>query len=183
MSNIYKYIIYILLSIFCKIYAEEIIFESNNINNFENVINEKSQNEENLILRFKEKYYDMSNLSFERINLLINSNITFLGGYSDKTVFDFKNSYNGMMNITYSNKTNIIVKFENIIFKNSGQYINQDDFMLSVNFYSDENYLKFENCTFIDNQYTLFKINMIYKNENNNISNSDYFITFINSNF
>jgi len=180
MSNIYKYIVYILLSILCKINAKEVIIESKDINNIENVINIESQKEENLILKFNEKYYDMSNLPSKGINLFITSNITF-SGYSEEIIFDFKNENNGIMNITYLenkwNNTNI-VKFENIIFKNFGQECKEKKYMFIIDSDTDMNYLKFENCTFIDNKHTLFKLNV--SNYDDTFLNSDYFITFDN---
>jgi len=185
MSNIYKFILYIFLIILYEINAKEVIIEieSKNINNFENVINENSENEENLVLKFKEKYYDMSNLPSERIDIFITLNVTFLG-CSDGTIFDFKKNNNGMMNITYSNNNSNIVKFKNIIFKNFGQDINQNDYMFLINSDTDENYLKFENCIFTDIQCNIFEMNFSYLKEYNNISfNSDYFITFVNCDF
>ncbi len=173
-----------LFSIICGINAKEIIISSENINNIENVINENSKNEENLVLKFKEKYYDMSELPSD---LLIASNVTFsvtFSGYSDGTIFDFKNDFNGIINITYSNNIKSIIKFENIIFENFGQDIEPDDHMFSVNFDTDENYLKFENCTFRDIHYTIFEMKISYNKENNNLLfNPDYYITFDNCNF
>jgi len=182
MSNIYKYIVYILLSILCKIIAKEVIIENENINDLENVIKDNSQ-EESLILKFKERYYDMSNFPFKKIYFLVNSNVTF-SGYSDGTILDFKNITNGIMDITYSEHKGITLKFENMIFKNfGGQEIKTADYMFEIDFDSDENYLQFENCTFMNIQYTIFYIlnlNASYKKYNNN---SDYFITFVNCNF
>lgn len=84
-----------------EINADVIIENGNkNLNNFENVINKNRQIEGSLIFKFIEKYYDMSNLPSERINLFINSNVTFSGCLGG-TVFDYKNNNNGIFFVLF----------------------------------------------------------------------------------
>jgi len=182
MSKIYDYITFIYIIYFFLLYeinSKVVEIKSENINNLEDVIIQNSQNDENLVLTFNENYYNMSNFPFEGINISITSNITF-SGLTDGTVFDFKNFNNGFMKIMFKRNKGDTIKFENIIFKNF--YPDIDivyAFMFSYNFESDGNYIKYENCVFIDNNYTLFNIKMSYTKT----INSDYFISFDHCNF
>jgi len=147
------------------------------------VIIKNTKNDENIILKFDEKYYDLSKFPYEVINIPVTSNITFLGRF-DGTVFDFKKNDNGMMKFSNLKDNGNIVKFENIIFKNFGQELNSDINIFSFNSDTDRNYLKIKNCTFINNQYTLFDINISYFEEYSNVAfNSEYFIIFDNCDF
>jgi len=185
MNNIFKYLIYILLFIFGEVIAKDVIIEikNNNVNTLGKAITENSKFSDSLILKFNDNYYDMSNLPSEKINIYVTSNITF-SGFSNGTYFDFKNDNKGFMKIKYLKDEINTIKFENIIFKNYGKDVDGSNNMISVNFESDKNYLKFENCTFIDNQYIIFDMNVSYNKEDYKMTlNSDYFITFDNCNF
>ncbi|OUM60982.1 hypothetical protein PIROE2DRAFT_13143 [Piromyces sp. E2] len=156
------YYIYILLFILYKIYivnTKKVDINVEDVVNLENIITQ-TETGENIILTFNEKYYDMSNLSSKIINIYVNSNVTF-SGLKDGTVFDFKNKNNGLMNISYLKNKKDILKFENIIFKNCYEDVNiSKGYMFTVNLSTDEVFLMYENCTFIDNRYSLFGLNI-----------------------
>ncbi|OUM67173.1 hypothetical protein PIROE2DRAFT_5440 [Piromyces sp. E2] len=155
MTSIYIDITYILLSIICLIHAKETIIEIKDIYNYENVIIENIKSEESLVLKFNEKYYDVSDLPKIRSDITVTSNVTFSGNL-DGTVFDFKNKKDKFMVFSFlKNNSGNKVKFENIIFKNFGGDEDDSSNMIYINFESDENYLEFENCTFIDNDLTI----------------------------
>ncbi|OUM68730.1 hypothetical protein PIROE2DRAFT_3415 [Piromyces sp. E2] len=130
----------------------------------ENIIKE-SQNEGELILKFENASYNMKDLEYAT-EFNVETNITFSGN-KDGTIFDYNNFKRGKFYISFSTKNNnnnkIIVKFENIIFRNySGgdNYRTKDLYMIliTLKIRIDIN-IVFENCTFSNNSQDLINFN------------------------
>jgi len=146
-------IYYLIINIFYipKIYAKEFIIKNNdenfyNLNNFLN----NNQNSNELVLYFVDNSYDMSLLKETSIEVLIQTNVSFIGN-KNGTIFDYKNGRKGNLYFILNNNKGEVVKIENIIFKN--YYIEYYSFVFSiaVSAYSDFYHIIFENCIFESN--------------------------------
>ncbi|OUM63856.1 hypothetical protein PIROE2DRAFT_9525 [Piromyces sp. E2] len=111
----------------------------------------KNNQNDKLILDFVDDYYDMFRFKEHNIyntEITIQSSIIFKGN-SNGTIFDYKNNYYGNIHMSCEKKE-LLVKFENIIFKNfdpSSQHrVGIVTFMSAI----DDFQLQFYNCTFIN---------------------------------
>ncbi|OUM66287.1 hypothetical protein PIROE2DRAFT_6523 [Piromyces sp. E2] len=139
------------------IYAKEFIIR-NTINDFENLSNiiKENQNDDELVLNFVDEYYYTPE-SNGRYGIDVNSNITFRGN-KNGTVYDFHHERNREYLFAFSVTKGKTVKFENFIFKN--YYADNERpglYMFTVTADTDNHYLKFYNCTFQNNYYTIFR--------------------------
>jgi len=148
----FAFALYILLALM-RIQAKTIIIKNDeSYIKMKDIIN-NNQNDNELILEFVDNYYDMRKYkSFEIYNteISIQSFITFKGN-SNETIFDYKSNYYGNIHMSYEGKKNMLVKFENITFKNFNPISQIHVGFINVISHVNNFQLQFYNCTFIDN--------------------------------
>ncbi|ORX54261.1 hypothetical protein BCR36DRAFT_410804 [Piromyces finnis] len=132
-----------------------------------------NQHEDELIIYFGDPVYDMSLLWFN-ININIINKVTFLGN-ENGTIFNYNYTKRGCffisINSVDSNKGELFT-LENIIFKNYsvGGVATDGVQIMFVRGYSDKFQFLVKNCTFTENEYKLFRIDVrcsVNKNDNN----------------
>ncbi|OUM61997.1 hypothetical protein PIROE2DRAFT_11813 [Piromyces sp. E2] len=155
-------IIFSLLLSIKKSLAKEfnIKYNDDTFKNLKTLLNQ-NQNDDELILRFVDKYYI---ISYENLNVAIgievSQNITFIGE-NKETIFDFNNRRTGYNFSFKDNNKGYSVKFENIIFKN---YFDNSVGLFRISSFSNNFLFLVENCTFQNNKFKIFDIS-IYKSK------------------
>jgi len=115
-----------------------------NFKNFKNIINGIQNDKNGLIIKFEDMEYDMTEIGYS-IDIMVNNDITFIGN-SKGTIFYYKNKKKGTFNFQISNQ-NSVIKFENIIFDNVGNDIDNIS-VIYLYFHSSNNSVILNNCTF-----------------------------------
>jgi len=163
MLNIITFYLNVIIFLFCiKIcYGKEIIIKNEDdlFYKFSNIVINYEGNEE-LILKFPDKKYDMLELDFS-LELPVKTNITFIGT-EKTTIFDFGNEIKGSFKIFKSVEKSYFVKFENIIFQN----YSKDSYENKVSIFHLEStynnmFITFNNCTFRNNNYEIITIDVL----------------------
>jgi len=126
-----------------------------------------SQNDKNVTIRFVDDYYDMTLLPFS-IPMTVNTNVIFLGN-ENGTVFDYKNNFRGVFDFTFIKYANLCtIKIQNIIFENFStnfvEYTGVQTFYIKS--YIHDFQLIYTNCTFRNNKYSLFHMDIFYESKN-----------------
>jgi len=147
------------LSIIYKKYAYAKEFTIRNIesdfDNLPNIIN-NNQNDNELILNYVDDYY-YTTMSYERYEISVETNITFRGN-KNGTIYDFHHERNREFWIQFPSEKGKTVIFENFIFRN--YYANYEMgglHMFIVMAFTDNFKILFNNCTFEDNNYAIFR--------------------------
>ena len=136
--------------------AKEITFRNDsNFSMLQQIIN-NSMDEDDLIVRFEDDYYDMTELPFS-IGIPVLSNISFIGN-KNGTIFDYKNQKKGVINYSF-NRNNLTLKIKNIIFENyNSEYFKNKENVLSIRSYIEDFHIVIENCTFRNNYSRLLYV-------------------------
>jgi len=165
---LYSIILIILFLIFIgKVKSLELIIRNNDpiFPNLNEVL-DYNQNNNELILRFVDDYYDLTKLLHYSIDVSVTTNITLIG-CEKKTIFDYKNNKKGVLLFTLTGFKKDSVRIENIIFEN---YYTFDVGYNEINlFYLKAVYNTFyfhiKNCIFRNNIHTIGQIEV----ENHNL--------------
>jgi len=159
---VYTFYLFVIQQI--KVYSKNIKIESSDdIKNFNEISKNEYSNE--LIMEFTQNYYDMTVLrdTEEHTNNVNTSQDVVIRGISNGTILDYFNENNGNFRIDINDvKGERHITFENLIFKDynsSGQ--NTVGVITIINNLSFTNiYIKFYNCTFIENSNNIIQIIM-----------------------
>ncbi|ORY85198.1 hypothetical protein LY90DRAFT_663470 [Neocallimastix californiae] len=168
LKYLYSIILIILFLIFIgKVKSLELIIRNNDpiFPNLNEVL-DYNQNNNELILRFVDDYYDLTKLLHYSIDVSVTTNITLIG-CEKKTIFDYKNNKKGVLLFTLTGFKKDSVRIENIIFEN---YYTFDVGYNEINlFYLKAVYNTFyfhiKNCIFRNNIHTIGQIEV----ENHNL--------------
>ena len=110
-----------------------------------------------LILNFVDDYYNVP-ISKSRYEITVASNITFRGNQNG-TIMDYGYSRNYELGILHRYSNTYTVTFENFIFQNYNEELDRSGMELIRFISSNDNfYLKFINCTFLNNSYSVVRI-------------------------
>jgi len=150
----YIYIFYYIIFKLTRIQSKSVIIKSDeNYIYLKDIIkNNQNDNNNELILEFVDDYYDMLKYSDFKIfntEISVQSSIIFKGN-SNGTIFDYKNDYFGNIHMSYEEKNKMLVKFENIIFKNYNPSSQYRVGFVNVITHTNDFQLQFINCTFVD---------------------------------
>jgi len=163
------YIVYAILIIIVS-YGKRITIKSSDFGwkyDLGSIIN-RDQGEGELTVYFPDEEYNMSVLNFDTIIVNVEKKVTFLGN-ENGTIFNYKYDRRGPFSVSISKKAELF-KMENIIFeKYKNDRASDGVQIMFLHTYSDDFQFLVKNCTFRDNDFKLFRIDVqVTKNYKNN---------------
>ncbi|ORX87900.1 hypothetical protein BCR32DRAFT_274109 [Anaeromyces robustus] len=162
-KNIYLFYLFVLL--ITEFTKSKNLYITNNNENVDGLYDSIASfhDESELKIYFSEIYYKMPNKSENTISM--NNNIYFIGN-SNMTTFDFINSKEAGLNISFRGLKEWTLSYENIIFKNY-ENINNGLNLFFIETETEKYQILFTNCIFEDIDYIMrLKFNCKKKNEN-----------------
>jgi len=142
-------------------YGKQITIKSSDLGweyDLGSIIN-KDQGDGELIVYFPDNEYNMGSLNFNGIIINVEKQVTFLGN-DNGTIFNYNYNRSGTFSVSITNK-DVLFKMENIIFEKYRNDRASDGVQIMfLRTYSDDFQFLVKNCTFRDNDYKLFRIDV-----------------------